>query len=229
MTAAKLPHDPAPAQRALCAEFDAWCLTQGFPRLPGDDPMLLNLLNARQRRWLISFVARWDIASTPCDERMDVMDCVRLVVQATDNWGWADADTQRRVRELEGAVAASLGMSREAPHAAGRWQPIDTAPHILHPILLWLPPVGGWLAGPWRGSWSFAGETWVLHTPMQMDGKIVCLSDNPEPTHWAPLRDVPSLPPAARAGNFGDDGRPGADDHHDVWRRAGARAEENHG
>ena len=58
-------HDPAPAQRLLCDEFTVWCLSQGFPLLPGDDPMLLNLLTSPQRRWFIDFVDRWDAATDP--------------------------------------------------------------------------------------------------------------------------------------------------------------------
>jgi hypothetical protein len=58
-------HDPTLAQRLLCDEFTIWCLSQGFPLLPGDDPMLLNLLNSAQRRWFIDFVDRWDAATDP--------------------------------------------------------------------------------------------------------------------------------------------------------------------
>lgn len=76
--------------------------------------------------------------------------------------------------------------------ACKAWQPISTAPKELQPILLWLPPVGGWLAGPWRGSWSYADETWTLHTPLlAADGRAICLTENPEPTHWMPLPPAP--------------------------------------
>lgn len=57
------PHDPGPAQRALCAEFDAFCLKHGLPKLPGDDPMLLNLMTSEQRHWFMDFVDRWDAAT----------------------------------------------------------------------------------------------------------------------------------------------------------------------
>ena len=50
----------APAQRALIAEFADWCDRHGFDRPAGDDPMLLNLLDRRQRVWLSNFIARWD-------------------------------------------------------------------------------------------------------------------------------------------------------------------------
>ena len=54
-------------QRELCREFDAWCLQQGFPRLPGDDPVVLNLLNRELRRWLAAFVTRWSGATDGID------------------------------------------------------------------------------------------------------------------------------------------------------------------
>lgn len=53
---------PTPAQAALCEEFGAWCDRHGFDRPADDNPMLLNLLDRRQRLWLSSFIARWDWA-----------------------------------------------------------------------------------------------------------------------------------------------------------------------
>ena len=51
-----------PTQAALCEEFGDWCDRRGFERIAGDNPMLLNLLDRRQRQWLSSFIARWDWA-----------------------------------------------------------------------------------------------------------------------------------------------------------------------
>jgi len=52
-----------PAQAQLCEEFAAWCDRHGFARPADDNPMLLNLLDRRQRLWLASFIARWDWAT----------------------------------------------------------------------------------------------------------------------------------------------------------------------
>ena len=52
-----------PTQAELCEEFGDWCDRHGFARVDGDNPMLLNLLDRRQRQWLASFIARWDWSS----------------------------------------------------------------------------------------------------------------------------------------------------------------------
>lgn len=52
-----------PAQRLLCAEFAEWCDRHGFDRPADDNPMLLNLLDRRQRQFLWNFIARWDWAT----------------------------------------------------------------------------------------------------------------------------------------------------------------------
>jgi hypothetical protein len=103
--------------------------------------------------------------------------------------------TRDEVSEAQTEFEAAL----DAALAGQEWQPINTAPKSLAPLLLWLPPVGAWAAGPWRGSWSFVDETWVLHTPLTMEGKAVCLSENPEPTHWRAMPPDPITAPGGAA------------------------------
>lgn len=75
----------------------------------------------------------------------------------------------------------------QAEPAAPAGRPIETAPKDARPLLLKLPPIGGWAAGWWRCSWSFVCEGWCLHTPHLINGKAVTLVGIGEPTEWAPL------------------------------------------
>ena len=71
-----------PTQAALCEEFGEWCDRHGFARIPGDNPMLLNLLDRRQRQWLSSFIARWDWAGEDEAREPDAL-CTPLELAAT--------------------------------------------------------------------------------------------------------------------------------------------------
>ncbi len=98
----------APAQHALIAEFHNWCDRHGFPRPEGDDPMLLNLLDRRQRQWLSNFIARWDW-STEDEARAP--------------------EALRTPLELAGAfvtvVRENCGREEFARVLAGEWMPSD--------------------------------------------------------------------------------------------------------
>jgi hypothetical protein len=72
------------------------------------------------------------------------------------------------------------------------WQPIETAPKD-RKIQLWVPALGIFVDGPWRGGWSYMASQWVLDTPFrEPDGRGVSVSEIPNPTHWMPLPPAPN-------------------------------------
>lgn len=91
-------------------------------------------------------------------------------------------------------VDTSGALPTQAPAVAHGWQPIEQAPKV-GPLLLLFPPIGGWVAGAWRGGWSYVEECWVIHTPMQdATGRNVCLTLPEQPIAFMPLPDPPNEP-----------------------------------
>ncbi|NDV77236.1 DUF551 domain-containing protein [Burkholderia cenocepacia] len=72
------------------------------------------------------------------------------------------------------------------------WQPVETAPKGPS-IQLWVPALGIFVDGPWRGRWSYVANQWVLDTPFcEPDGRGVSVSEIHNPTHWMPLPPAPN-------------------------------------
>jgi hypothetical protein len=91
------------------------------------------------------------------------------------------------------ATLQESGHLKEPAAAASEWRPIESAPKD-GVIQLWVPPFGIWVDGPWRGAWSYAAQQWVLHSPFTAaDGRSICVTDIPHPTHWMPLPTAPSI------------------------------------
>jgi hypothetical protein len=91
------------------------------------------------------------------------------------------------------AALQESGHLKEPASAASEWRPIESAPKD-GVIQLWVPPFGIWVDGPWRGAWSYAAQQWVLHSPFTAaDGRSICVTDIPHPTHWMPLPTAPSI------------------------------------
>lgn len=99
----------------------------------------------------------------------------------------SNGEAADHIRRLVAENEALRAATRAQPTEVERWLPIETAPKE-RAIMLWLPEMGGWAAGPWRGCWSWALEQWAFHAPLNLpDGRAVYLTDLPHPTHWQPF------------------------------------------
>lgn len=63
---------------------------------------------------------------------------------------------------------------------------INTAPKD-KVILLRLPEFGAAAESWWPGQWSHAAHAWAIRTPYTQDGKLVMVTDCPEPIGWTEL------------------------------------------